>query len=110
MVVGRGSFSESFPLFGYNFADYDALFAEKLDLLLQIRDQEIVTWEGKFRPDLHAQKIIPRPYQKKLPIWLGVGGTPASFIRAGQLGLPLMIAIIGGETHRFAPLLSLIHI
>ena len=64
MVVGRGSFSESFPLFGYNFADYDALFAEKLDLLLQIRDQEIVTWEGKFRPDLHAQKIIPRPYQK----------------------------------------------
>lgn len=107
MVVGRGSFSESFPLFGYNFADYDALFAEKLDLLLQIRDQEIVTWEGKFRPDLHAQKIIPRPYQKKLPIWLGVGGTPASFIRAGQLGLPLMIAIIGGETHRFAPLVEL---
>ncbi len=107
MVVGRGSFSESFPLFGYDFADYDALFAEKLDLLLKIRDQEIVTWEGQFRPALRDQKITPRPYQKQLPIWLGVGGTPASFIRAGQLGLPLMIAIIGGETHRFAPLVDL---
>ena len=106
LVVGRGSFSESFPLFGYQFEDYDALFEEKLNLLVEIREQEIVTWEGKFRPPLQAQKITPRPYQDKLPIWVGVGGTPASFIRAGRLGLPLMIAIIGGETHRFAPLVA----
>lgn len=107
MVVGRGSFTESFPLFGLDFADYDALFAEKLDLLLQIRAQEVVSWRGKFRPALHNQAIYPRPLQKKLPIWLGVGGTPASFVRAGELGLPLMLAVIGGETHRFAPLVEL---
>lgn len=107
VVVGRGSFSESFPLFGYQFEDYDALFEEKLNLLLQIRAQEIVTWEGKYRAPLQAQKITPRPYQDTLPIWVGVGGTPASFVRAGRLGLPLMIAIIGGETHRFAPLVAL---
>ena len=107
MVVGRGSFSESFPLFGYQFQDYDALFEEKLALLLAIRQNEILSWEGQFRPALQAQKITPRPFQEKIPIWVGVGGTAASFVRAGQLGLPLMIAIIGGETHRFAHLVEL---
>ena len=107
MVVGRGSFIESFPLFGYDLEDYDALFEEKLGLLLQIRDKEIVSWVGKFRPKLIAQAIYPRPLQPKLPIWVGVGGTPASFVRAGKLGLPLMVAIIGGETHRFRPLVDL---
>lgn len=106
MVVGRGSFIESFPLFGYRLDDYDELFAEKLELLLQIRDNETVTWSGKFRAPLHRQSVYPRPLQKKLPIWLGVGGTPASFVRAGTLGLPLMVAIIGGETHRFRPLID----
>ena len=107
IVAGRGSFIESFPLFGLNLNDYDALFTEKLDLLLKIRDQEFITWSGKFRPALQHQPIYPRPLQEKLPIWLGVGGTPASFVRAGQLGLPLMVAIIGGETHRFRPLIDL---
>ncbi|MCB0185483.1 MAG: LLM class flavin-dependent oxidoreductase [Caldilineaceae bacterium] len=107
MVVGRGSFTESFPLFGLDLHDYDALFAEKLDLLLQIREQEVVTWSGKFRPALHEQAIYPRPLQNPLPIWLGVGGTPASFVRAGLLGLPLMVAVIGGETERFRPLVDL---
>lgn len=107
MVVGRGSFSESFPLFGFQFEDYDALFAEKLELLLAIQENERLHWEGQFRPALHGQAITPRPFQKKIPVWVGVGGTPASFIRAGRLGLPLMIAIIGGETHRFAPLVAL---
>jgi probable LLM family oxidoreductase len=107
MVVGRGSFIEAYPLFGLNLPDYDALFAEKLDLLLKIRDNEFVTWSGKFRPAMHNQPVYPRPVQKTLPIWLGVGGTPESFIRAGLMGLPLMVAIIGGETHRFAPLVDL---
>jgi probable LLM family oxidoreductase len=107
IVAGRGSFIESYPLFGLNLNDYDNLFAEKLDLLLKIRDNEIVNWSGKFRPSLNNQAIYPRPFQNKLPIWLGVGGTPASFIRAGTLGLPLMVAIIGGETHRFRPLIDL---
>ena len=107
MVVGRGSFTESFPLFGLNLQDYDQLFSEKLDLLLTIRNNEIVTWSGKFRPALRNQAIYPRPLQNPLPIWLGVGGTPESFIRAGVLGLPLMVAIIGGETHRFRPLVDL---
>ena len=107
MVVGRGSFTEAFPLFGLDFKDYDALFAEKLDLLLDIRKNEVVNWSGRFRPALHNQPIYPRPLQAELPIWLGVGGTPASFARAGTLGLPLMIAIIGGETHRFRPLVDL---
>jgi probable LLM family oxidoreductase len=101
LVVGRGSFIESFPLFGLNIHDYDALFIEKLNLLLQIRDNEVVNWLGKFRPALINQPIYPRPLQAKLPIWLGVGGTPESFKRAGELGLPLMVAVIGGETHRF---------
>lgn len=107
MVVGRGSFTDAFPLFGYNLDDYDDLFAEKLDLLLQIRDNEFVTWSGKFRPALKNQPVYPRPVQEQLPIWLGVGGTPQSFVRAGALGLPLMVAIIGGETHRFRPLVDL---
>jgi probable LLM family oxidoreductase len=101
MIVGRGSFSESFPLFGFSFNDYDDLYAEKLDLLLAIRSNETLTWHGKFRPPLHNQSVYPRPIQPELPIWVGVGGTPESCIRAGTLGLPLMIAIIGGETHRF---------
>ena len=107
MVVGRGSFTEAFPLFGYNFHDYDALFSEKLDLLLNIRDNETVNWTGKFRAALNNQAVYPRPLQTKLPIWLGVGGTPESFVRAGRLGLPLMVAVIGGETHRFRPLVDL---
>ena len=107
MVVGRGSFSESFPLFGFQFEDYDALFKEKLELLLQIRDSEVITWSGKYRTSLNQQLITPRPFQEKMPIWLGVGGTPSSFVRAGSMGLPLMIAIIGGETHRFRPLVDL---
>ncbi|MGB1253769.1 MAG: Atu2307/SP_0267 family LLM class monooxygenase [Candidatus Promineifilaceae bacterium] len=107
MVVGRGSFTEAYPLFGLNLRDYDALFAEKLDLLLKIRENETITWSGRFRPSLNQQPIYPRPLQEKLPIWLGVGGTPASFARAGMLGLPLMVAVIGGETHRFAPLVDL---
>jgi probable LLM family oxidoreductase len=107
MVVGRGSFIEAFPLFGYNTNDYDALFTEKLDLLLNIRDNEAVTWSGKFRAPLVNQTIYPRPLQDPFPVWLGVGGTPASFARAGTLGLPLMVAVIGGETHRFRPLVDL---
>jgi probable LLM family oxidoreductase len=107
MVVGRGSSIEAFPLFGYDLDDYDALFAEKLDLLLAIRDNEHVHWSGKFRPALHGEGIYPRPVQNPLPIWLGVGGTPQSFVRAGLLGLPLMVAIIGGETRRFRPLVDL---
>ncbi len=107
MVVGRGSFIESFPLFGYNLQDYDALFAEKLELLLKIRDNETINWQGKFRPALKNQAVYPRPLQTPFPIWLGVGGTPESFVRAGALGLPLMVAVIGGETYRFRPLVDL---
>lgn len=107
MVVGRGSFIEAFPLFGLNLQDYDELFSEKLDLFLQIRDNEFVTWSGKYRAPLKSQAIYPRPLQDPLPVWLGVGGTPASFVRAGVLGLPLMVAVIGGETHRFRPLIDL---
>jgi probable LLM family oxidoreductase len=107
MVVGRGSFIEAFPLFGFNLNDYDELFAEKLDLLLQIQKNEVVNWSGEFRAALKNQAIYPRPLQEKLPIWLGVGGTPASFVRAGELGLPLMVAVIGGETYRFRPLIDL---
>src|SRR5437868_5554183 len=107
MVVGRGSFIEAFPLFGLKLDDYDALFAEKLDLLLKIRDNEHVHWSGEYRPSLTGQGVYPRPLQNPLPIWLGVGGTPESFVRAGMLGLPLMVAIIGGETHRFRPLIDL---
>ena len=107
MVVGRGSFTEAFPLFGLNLRDYDELFTEKLDLLLRLRDDEHVHWAGKHRPALTGQGVYPRPLQARLPIWLGVGGTPESFVRAGTLGLPLMVAVIGGETHRFRPLVDL---
>ncbi len=107
IIVGRGSSIESFPLFGFDLSDYDDLFVEKLGLLLQIREQEQVTWSGKFRAALTGQGIYPRPVQASLPIWIGVGGTPESFVRAGMLGLPLMVAIIGGETHRFRPLVDL---
>src|SRR5881397_2454254 len=109
MVVGRGSFIDAFPLFGLRLEDYDSLFAEKLDLLLKVREHEHVHWSGKHRPALSGQGVYPRPLQNPLPIWLGVGGTPGSFVRAGALGLPLMVAIIGGETHRFRPLVDLYH-
>ncbi|MEX8548543.1 MAG: LLM class flavin-dependent oxidoreductase [Mucilaginibacter sp.] len=107
MVVGRGSFTESFPLFGLNLQDYDELFSEKLDLLLNIRQNETVSWSGRFRPALKNQAVYPRPLQNPIPISIGVGGTPQSFVRAGTLGLPLMVAIIGGETHRFRLLVDL---
>ena len=107
MVVGRGSFVEAFPLFGLALEGYDSLFAEKLDLLLTIRENEHVHWAGRHRAALTGQGVYPRPLQARIPIWLGVGGTPESFVRAGALGLPLMVAIIGGETHRFAPLVDL---
>ena len=107
MVVGRGSSIEAFPLFGFRLDDYDELFAEKLELLLHVRDNEHVTWSGKYRPPLTGQGVFPRPVQNPLPIWLGVGGTPASFVRAGVLGLPLMVAIIGGQTRRFRSLVEL---
>jgi len=107
IVAGRGSFTEAFPLFGLNFDDYDDLYAEKLELLLKIREKETISWKGKFRPELINQSIYPRPYQKELPIWLGAGGSPNSFIRAGMLGIPLMVAVIGGQTHRFKNLIDL---
>jgi alkanesulfonate monooxygenase SsuD/methylene tetrahydromethanopterin reductase-like flavin-dependent oxidoreductase (luciferase family) len=94
MIVGRGSFIDAFPLFGLELEDYDSLFAEKLDLLLKIRDNEHVSWSGKHRPALTGQGVYPRPLQNPLPVWLGVGGSPESFVRAGVLGLPLMVAII----------------
>jgi len=107
MVVGRGSFIDAFPLFGLRLEDYDSLFAEKLNLLLTIRDNEHVHWSGRHRAALTGQGVYPRPVQNPLPIWLGVGGTPQSFARAGTLGLPLMVAIIGGEPRRFRPLVDL---
>jgi probable LLM family oxidoreductase len=107
MVVGRGSFIEAFPLFGLALEDYDSLFAEKLDLFLKIREHTNVHWSGKHRASLNGEGVYPRPVQNPLPVWLGVGGTPASFARAGALGLPLMVAIIGGEHRRFRPLIDL---
>jgi len=107
LMVGRGSFIESFPLFGYNLQDYEALFEEKLDLLLQLREKEIITWKGRFRAPLNNQRIYPRPLQEMLPIWIAAGGTPQSAVRAGKLGLPLAIAIIGGEPERFARFVEL---
>src|SRR5437588_5164761 len=106
IVAGRGSFIEAFPLFGLELEDYDSLFAEKLDLLLKIREHTHVHWSGQHRAALAGQGVHPRPLQNPLPVWLGVGGTPGSFIRAGTLGLPLMVAIIGGEPHRFRPLID----
>lgn len=107
LVVGRGSFIEAFPLFGLSFDDYDDLFTEKLGLLLELTRHERVTWSGQHRPALNDQPVFPRPAQDPLPVWVGVGGSPESFIRAGLLGLPLMIAIIGGEPRQFAPLVDL---
>lgn len=107
IMVGRGSFIESFPLFGYDLDDYDALFSEKLDLLLKINQQEIVSWKGKHRPSIDNLGVYPRPYQAALPIWVAVGGTPSSIVRAAKLHLPLALAIIGGLPERFAPLIEL---
>jgi len=107
ITIGRGSFIESYPLFGYDLNDYDELFAEKLDLLLNIRENIRVHWSGKHRSALTGQGVYPRPVQNPLPVWIGVGGTPASFARAGTLGLPLAVAIIGGESRRFRPLIDL---
>ena len=107
IVAGRGSFTDAFPLFGLDLNDYEDLFEEKLQLLLSIRDQEFVTWSGKFRPPLHHQPVYPRPLQKRMPIYRGVGGTPASFLKAGQQGLPLVVAVIGGQTERFRSLVDL---
>jgi probable LLM family oxidoreductase len=107
IVAGRGSSVEAFPLFGFDLDDYDALFSEKLDLLLKLRETTHINWSGKYRPALTGQAVYPRPVQDPLPIWVGVGGTPASFVRAGTLGLPLMVAIIGGEPKRFRPLIDL---
>lgn len=107
IVVGRGSFGEAYPLYGFTMNDYDALFVEKLDLLLKLREETDVTWRGRFRPALTGQGVYPRPHQSNMPIWLGVGGTPQSFARAGALGLPLMVAIIGGSFDRFRPLVDL---
>ena len=107
IMAGRGSFIESFPLFGYDLDDYDRLFAEKLDLLLAIRDGNPVTWSGQHRAPLHEAGVWPRPVQERLPVWVAVGGTPASVVRAASLGLPLTIAIIGGQPARFAPLVEL---
>jgi probable LLM family oxidoreductase len=109
MVVGRGSFIDAFPLFGLDLDNYDSLFEEHLDLLLNVREHEHVTWSGRHRPALTGQGVYPRPVQNPLPIWVGVGGTPKSFARAGALGLPLMVAIIGGEPRRFRPLIDLYH-
>jgi probable LLM family oxidoreductase len=107
MIAGRGAFTESFSLFGYDMADYDQLFPEKLDLLLKLNAAERVTWKGHFRSALDNAEIAPRPLNNQLPIWIGVGGTPESAIRAGTLGLPMMLGIIGGASARFAPLMDL---
>jgi alkanesulfonate monooxygenase SsuD/methylene tetrahydromethanopterin reductase-like flavin-dependent oxidoreductase (luciferase family) len=107
IMAGRGSFTESFPLYGYELDDYDELFAEKLELLLALRSSESVTWSGRHRAALQQAAVYPRPLQQPLPVWIAVGGTPASVARAGLLGLPLMIAIIGGQPARFAPLVKL---
>ena len=107
ITIGRGSFIESYPLFGFDLNDYDELFAEKLDLLLNIRENVRVHWSGKHRSALTGQGVYPRPVQNPLPVWIGVGGTPKSFARAGTLGLPLAVAIIGGEPQRFRPLIDL---
>jgi probable LLM family oxidoreductase len=107
IVAGRGSSIEAFPLFGFDLDDYDSLFSEKLDLLLKVRENIHVHWTGRHRAPLTGQAVYPRPLQNPLPIWVGVGGTPESFVRAGMLGLPLMVAIIGGEPKRFRPLVDL---
>lgn len=107
IMAGRGSFIESFPLFGYNLNDYDQLFSEKLDLLIKLTENEVVNWKGKLRPSINNLGVYPRPVQEKLPIWIAVGGTPESVVRAAQYGLPMMVAIIGGMPERFVPLIKL---
>jgi probable LLM family oxidoreductase len=107
IMAGRGSFTESFPLFGYDLDDYDELYAEKLELLLELREQTYVTWSGRHRAALDHAGVWPRPVQQRLPVWVAVGGSPESVVRAGTLGLPLTIAIIGGGPARFAPLVEL---
>jgi probable LLM family oxidoreductase len=107
IMAGRGSFIESFPLFGYDLDDYNELFTEKLDLLMKINSQEVVSWQGKHRPSLNRAAVYPRPYQQQLPIWLAVGGTPGSVVRAGTLNLPLTIAILGGQPAQFVQLTRL---
>jgi probable LLM family oxidoreductase len=107
IMAGRGSFIESFPLFGYDLEDYDELFAEKLELLIEARDNEIVEWQGKHRASIDGRGVYPRPVQQKLPIWLAAGGNPGSAVRAGTLGLPLALAIIGGNPAQFAPFAEL---
>lgn len=107
IIAGRGAFVESFPLFGYNLNDYDALFEENIKLLQQLNEEEVVTWEGQFRSSLKDAMIAPRPTQEKLPIWIGVGGTPESAIRAGRLGTGIALAILGGDPMRFKPLVDL---
>ncbi|HEY7771233.1 LLM class flavin-dependent oxidoreductase [Longimicrobium sp.] len=107
IMAGRGSFIESFPLFGYDLQDYDALFSEKLELLLKLRESEHVTWSGRHRAPLAGQGVYPRPVQEPLPVWIAVGGTPQSVVRAATLGLPLAVAIIGGMPEQFAPLVQL---
>ncbi|HEY0584311.1 MAG TPA: LLM class flavin-dependent oxidoreductase [Chloroflexota bacterium] len=107
IMAGRGSFIESFPLFGYDLNDYDELFGEKLELLLKLRESTRVTWSGKHRPALDGLAVYPRPYQEELPIWVAVGGNPGSAVRAGTLGLPMAVAIIGGTPERFTGLVDL---
>jgi len=107
IMAGRGSFIESFPLFGYDLEDYDSLFVEKLDLLLKLREEEHITWSGKHRPPIRGQGVYPRPLQERIPVWIAVGGTPHSVVRAATLGLPIALAIIGGAPERFAPLIDL---
>src|SRR5215471_21089248 len=107
IMAGRGSFIESFPLFGYKLEDYDELFNEKLEMLLQLNEQEIFSWKGKLTQTIQQRGVYPRPFQKKLPIWIAVGGTPESVVRAAQHGLPMALAIIGGIPARFAPYLKL---
>ena len=107
IMVGRGSFIESFPLFGYDLDDYDTLFEEKLELLLQLNKTEKISWKGKLRPSIDNRGVYPRPYQPELPVWLAVGGTPSSAVRAGNLGLPMALAIIGGMPERFVPFIDL---
>lgn len=107
IMAGRGSFIESFPLFGNDLKDYDSLFAEKLDLLVKLNKNEKITWSGKHRPAIDNRGVYPRPYQKELPVWVAIGGTPESVVRAARLGLPIALAIIGGNPARFAPLVRL---
>lgn len=107
IIAGRGSFTESFPLFGYHLSDYDALFTEKLDLLMQLNKEEVVSWQGKHRPSIVNRGVYPRPLQSSIPIWIGVGGTPASAQRAGKLNLPMAVAILGSPPEQFVPFIEL---